>query len=140
MPTATTYEHIVVDDQGVPHIAGTTMKVIQIARDHLGSRWDAEQIVIQYPHLSRPQVHSALAYYFEHRDELDRDIERRRQFVEGFFAKQEDSTLTRKLAAAKAAAQAVEEEEARGMVAGNGSAATAEPRRAAPAAVAGRRR
>jgi hypothetical protein len=31
---------------------------------------------IQVPHLSLGQIHSALAYYWDHRDEVDHDIAR----------------------------------------------------------------
>jgi hypothetical protein len=31
----------------------------------------------QHPHFSLGQIHSALAYYYDHRDELDADLQRR---------------------------------------------------------------
>ena len=33
--TETRYEHIVLTDDGVPMIAGTTMKVVELVLDHL---------------------------------------------------------------------------------------------------------
>jgi len=34
------------------------------------------------PHLSLGQIHSALAYYWDHKEEIDRDLERRAQRAE----------------------------------------------------------
>lgn len=80
--TETRYEHIVLDQSGVPLIAGTTMKVIELVLNHQAYGWSPEELHFQHPYLSLGQIYSALAYYWDHRDELDRDIERRREFVE----------------------------------------------------------
>ena len=74
----TRYEHIVLDaDGGTPHIAGTTMKVVELVTAQSAYGWSPEELHFQFPHLSLGQIHSALAYYWDHRDELDRDIARR---------------------------------------------------------------
>ena len=39
MATATGYEHISMDERGVPIIAGTTTKVIEVVLDHLVNTW-----------------------------------------------------------------------------------------------------
>ncbi len=36
-----------------------------------------EEIHFQYPHLSLAQVYAALAYYYDHQNELDSEIQRR---------------------------------------------------------------
>jgi uncharacterized protein (DUF433 family) len=66
---------------GVPVIAGTTTKVVELVAEHKAWGWDAAELARQHPHLSRTQIESALAYYRAHRDELDQDLERRRQRV-----------------------------------------------------------
>jgi uncharacterized protein (DUF433 family) len=73
----TRYAHIVLDARGVPRIAGTTMKVVELVTAQTAYGWSAEELHFQFPHLSLGQIHSALAYYWDHRDELDRDIARR---------------------------------------------------------------
>lgn len=73
----TTYRHIQLDSQGVPHIGGTTMKVVELVMAQLAYGWSAEELHFQYPHLTLGQIHSALAYYWDHQVELDADIERR---------------------------------------------------------------
>jgi len=68
------YAHLAFTDTGVPIIAGTTTKVIEVAMDYVAHRWDADEIHRQHPTLARGQIHSALAYYFDHQEEMDRQI------------------------------------------------------------------
>jgi uncharacterized protein (DUF433 family) len=76
MPTPV-LSHVYLDDKGVARIEGTRTKVIQVALDKVARGWDAEEIHAQHPYLSLGQIHSALAYYYDHQAELDADIERR---------------------------------------------------------------
>jgi len=78
----TRYEHIILNEAHVPVIAGTTMKVIELVLDHLAYGWSPEELHFQHPHLTLGQIHSALAYYWDHKAELDQDIERRLQVVD----------------------------------------------------------
>jgi uncharacterized protein (DUF433 family) len=71
------YEHIVIEEDHVPRIAGTTTKVIEIVLDQQAYGWSPEEIQYQHPHLTLGQIHAALAYYWDHREELDQDIQRR---------------------------------------------------------------
>ncbi len=73
----TRYEHIVLNEQGVPMIGGTTMKVVELVAEKLGYGWSPEELHFQHPHLSMAKIHSALAYYFDHQEQLDDDVERR---------------------------------------------------------------
>lgn len=78
----TRYEHILLDDAGVPRIAGTTMKVIELVLERSAYGWSPEELHFQHPYLSLGQIHSALAYYWDHQDELDQDIAHRVARVE----------------------------------------------------------
>lgn len=82
MPTETRYEHILLNEDQVPTISGTTMKVIELVLDHLAYGWSPEELHFQHPNLTMGQIHSALAYYWDHEAEIDRDIERRLQSVD----------------------------------------------------------
>ncbi len=73
----TRYAHIVLDEAGVPCIAGTRTKVVQIITDYRAWGWDADEIHEQYPQYTRGQIHSAFAYYWDHQAELDADMARR---------------------------------------------------------------
>ncbi len=81
MAIETGYEHIVLDAAQVPIIAGTTMKVIELVLAQLAYGWSPEELQFQFPELTLGQIYSALAYYWDHRDDLDQEIERRLQAV-----------------------------------------------------------
>jgi len=51
------------------------IRVVQIAMDYLAHAWSADEICRQYPHLKPSEVHSAMAYYFDHQEEMDREIQ-----------------------------------------------------------------
>ena len=70
----TRYKHIVLDDSGVPRVAGTTMKVVELVTAQHAYGWSPEELAFQFPHLTLGQIHSALAYYWDHQQELDREI------------------------------------------------------------------
>src|SRR5215470_520385 len=78
----TRYGHIILDETHVPLIAGTRVKVIELVLDHIAYGWSPEELHFQHPHLTMGQIYSALAYYWDHKTELDQDIERRLQFVD----------------------------------------------------------
>jgi len=68
---------IEIDEHGVAWISDTKVKVIEVALDKLVHGSSPEEIHFQYPHLSLAQVYAALAYYYEHQNELDSEIQRR---------------------------------------------------------------
>ena len=82
MPGKTLYEHIAINEDQVPMIAGTTTKVIELILDHLAYGWSPEELHFQHSYLTMGQIHAALAYYWDHKSEIDPDIERRLQLVD----------------------------------------------------------
>ncbi len=78
----TKYEHVVLDEKGVASIAGTNMKVIELVLEKSAYGWSPEELHFQHPYLSLGQIHSALAYYWDHQTELDEDIKYRLSNVE----------------------------------------------------------
>lgn len=79
--TETNYVHITLDDVGVPVISGTPMKVVELVLEKNAYGWNPEELYFQHPYLTLGQIYSALAYYWDYREELDQDIERRLEFV-----------------------------------------------------------
>ena len=73
----TKYEHVILDENSVPIIAGTTMKVIELVLEKTAYGWSPEELHFQHPYLTLGQIYSALAYYWDHKEALDRDIEER---------------------------------------------------------------
>ena len=75
MVTALQYPHILHESGQPPCLENwPRVRVAQIAMDHLGRAWSAEEIARQYPYLAPAEIHSALAYYFDHQEEIDREI------------------------------------------------------------------
>ena len=75
------YEHIGLDEKGTPVIAGTTMKVVELMVEKSAHGWSAEELHFQHPYLTLGQIYSALAYYADHQEELEKDIENRLQLA-----------------------------------------------------------
>ncbi len=78
----TGYEHIGLNEEQSPVIAGTTMKVVELVVERTAYGWSAEELHFQHPYLTLGQIYSALAYYADHQAELDRDIELRLERVD----------------------------------------------------------
>jgi uncharacterized protein (DUF433 family) len=66
---------------GRPCIAGTRIRVQDIACDHEVHGLTPEQIAREYPQIGLAQVHAALAYYFDHRVDIQRHISEDEQLV-----------------------------------------------------------
>lgn len=97
MNVSTTYEHITLNEAGVAYIKGTTTKVVEIVVDYKAYGWSPEEIHYNYPYLSLGQIHSAFAYYWDHAQELDRDIDERSREVDRIRSETETPDLRRKL-------------------------------------------
>ena len=96
-PITTSYENIRLDNEGIPHIVGTTMKVVELVMAQEAYGWSPEELHFQHPYLSMSQIHSALAYYWEHKEELDADIEKRLNFAEQSRQEAGESLLATRL-------------------------------------------
>jgi len=63
---------------GSPIIKGTRISVADIAGYYLMGL-NAEEIKRELPHLSLAQIFDALAFYFDHKDLIDREISQNRE-------------------------------------------------------------
>ncbi len=59
---------------GRPRIAGTRIRVQDIYIWHELQGQSADEIVSQFPQLSLGDVHAALTYFFDHRDEIQQQM------------------------------------------------------------------
>ena len=66
---------------GSPIIEGTRTRVIDIAVEYEVLGRSADEIIRSHPHLSLYQIHDALSYYYENRDELDQKIKKDQEFI-----------------------------------------------------------
>lgn len=99
MLAETRYEHVLLNDAQVPVISGTTMKVTELVLAQAAYGWSAEELHIQFPHLTLGQIYSALAYYWDHREELESDIEKRLERVNQIQKETPPSPLIKRLKA-----------------------------------------
>jgi hypothetical protein len=60
------------------------MRVQDVVMWH-GGGMSAEEMVEQFD-LTLGQIHAALSYYYDHRDEIERDIREDEEFAERFLA------------------------------------------------------
>jgi uncharacterized protein (DUF433 family) len=95
----TKYKHIELNDEGVPVISGTNMKVIELVLNKISHGWSPEELHFQHPYLTLGGVHSALAYYWDHQAEMERDIERRLRKVQQIRKESGSSQLAARLKA-----------------------------------------
>ncbi len=65
-----------VDPEKGPRIAGTRIKVVDIAIVGAREGRTPHDVAVAFPHLSLAQIHAALSYYYEHKAEIDAAIER----------------------------------------------------------------
>jgi uncharacterized protein (DUF433 family) len=91
------YAHLEFNAEGVPVIAGTRIKVRSLALDRIAHGWDAEEIQRHHPDLTLGQIHSALAYYYDHQEEMDLEIAERHGRVGALRAASDESPGRRKL-------------------------------------------
>jgi uncharacterized protein (DUF433 family) len=76
------YPHVVLDEENRPLVAGTTMKVVELVVEQRAYGWSPEELHFQHPDLTLGQIHGALAYSWDHAEELDREVARQLQAIE----------------------------------------------------------
>lgn len=50
------------------------VRVAQIAMDWIAHGWSVEEMCRHHPYLQPAEAHAAMLYYFDHREEIDREI------------------------------------------------------------------
>ena len=88
---------IIVNEQGVPVIAGADFKVRQIAMDYIEMGNDVAGIQRQHPFLSKTQIQVAISYYLENRRSLDAEIEESAREYERLHRESANSPIRQKL-------------------------------------------
>lgn len=79
-----TVHHIEIDPDkcgGKPCVAGTRIRVWDIHVWHNLRGQSPEEIIAQFPQLSLADVHAALAYYLDNRDEIQRQAKEDEEYV-----------------------------------------------------------
>lgn len=84
---------------GKPRIAGTRITIEDIVLMHLRLGQSLIEIAGKYD-LPLAAVHTAMAYYYDHQDEIDRSLEEDEAFAEA-FRRHNPSRLQEKIGALK---------------------------------------
>jgi len=82
---------------GEPHILGHRIKVRHVAIWHEEMGMSPAEIAATYPTITLSQVHAALAYYYDHGDEIQAVIAEEDRFVEELKAKSGPSLLQERI-------------------------------------------
>ena len=69
---------------GRARIAGHRVRVLDIVIWHEQNGWTPDEIVSQIPSITLADVHAALAYYYDHREEIQEEIRAERAMAEEF--------------------------------------------------------
>jgi uncharacterized protein (DUF433 family) len=90
MTTKTDYPYVVLGKDGFAIIEGTTTKVIELVEEKNTFGISPEELHLWHPYLSLSQIHAAFAYYWDHQEELDRQIEQFRERAEKWMREREE--------------------------------------------------
>ena len=72
--------------RGKAVVQGTRIKVSELTRRYEFMGQSPDDIVAELPHLSLAQVHAALAYYYDHRDDILAELQAEDDFVQRLAA------------------------------------------------------
>ena len=97
---AMSYGHVFMDGKGRACVGPTAMKVVQLVAEQAAHGWSPEELHFQHPSVSLAQVHSALAYYWDHAGELDAQIQVQLAEIDQFARSKQPSPLVSRLRAA----------------------------------------
>jgi len=67
--------------KGSPIIAGTRVRVLDIIIEYEYLGHSPDEIISAHPHLILSQIHDALSFYYEHREEMDQEIRSRKEAI-----------------------------------------------------------
>lgn len=71
---------------GKPRIDGTRIKVQNIYLWHEVDGDSVEEILKEYPHLTRAGIHAALSYYWDHEAQIQQHLREDEQLIEQMMA------------------------------------------------------
>jgi uncharacterized protein (DUF433 family) len=98
MPTLAS-PHIWLDERGIAWVDQTNTKVREIVLDVIAHGWSPKEIHLNHPHLALAQIHAALTFYYDHKVELDAEIEANLRMIEGLRAQAGESPIRKRLLA-----------------------------------------
>ena len=80
-----------------PRIKGTGIRVKDVVDWYVGLGWSVSKILEEFPHLTPAGIHAALAYYWDHKDEMEAKWAADDAWVEEMMAQEPPSKLRKLL-------------------------------------------
>ncbi|HRH97505.1 MAG TPA: DUF433 domain-containing protein [Prosthecobacter sp.] len=99
---AQTMPHIWRDASNEAWIDDTGYKVVMIAGEHLAHGWSAEALHENHPDLSLAQIHAALAWFYDHLEEMESQIQAGQNKAESILETWGDNAVQQRLSRLKA--------------------------------------
>jgi uncharacterized protein (DUF433 family) len=90
------YPHIDVTENGKARIAGTGFTVRMLVEEQRTTGADAIELQRNHPQLTLGQVYGALAYYHDHKEEIDQEIEALGRGEEAIRPRLENAVMSEK--------------------------------------------
>ena len=76
MPIELKYPHIVKPIDESAHLERVPrVRVAQIVSEYLAWGWTTDQIARQHPYLTPAEIHAAFLYYYDHREEIEGELD-----------------------------------------------------------------
>lgn len=94
--------HITFNVRGQAVIDGGRFRLIYLVEPMLANGWDAEELAIEFPHLTLGQIHGALAHYYDNVEAFEREMEEERVFVEAMRERSDTVEIGQRLRAREA--------------------------------------
>jgi uncharacterized protein (DUF433 family) len=83
-----TYPHIEKPADGPARLQNhPRVRVAMIVMDYLAHGWSPDEMCRQHTYLTPAEAHSAMAYYYDHHEEIDQEIAAELKEVDGIYAR-----------------------------------------------------
>lgn len=97
--TPTPNPYVWIDGDGKARLTGTGFKVRILADLYTRGGMTIDQLLEAYPHLARAKIHGGLAYYYEHKDAFDEEMERLDRMTKELMANAPPSEFAQRMRA-----------------------------------------
>ncbi|MDP1592495.1 MAG: DUF433 domain-containing protein [Prosthecobacter sp.] len=94
--------HIWRDASGEAWIDETPYKVVHLAAEHLVHGWSAEALHENHPDLTLAQIYAALAWFYDHAEEIESQIQTQQQKADELLKKMGSHAVQQRLSRLKA--------------------------------------
>lgn len=85
------------DSKGILWIDDSGYRVIDLATEHLAHGWSADILGENHPDLNLAQIHAALAWFYDHEEEMRREIDLREKRATRILADIGESPLQHRI-------------------------------------------